>query len=82
MTIEIPESISKLSEEERKHLMIDIAMLLYDRELITLGKAAKMTGLNILEIRNELKKRNMFIHYDVEELEQDFQTVERMKWSL
>jgi len=78
MIIEIPDSIIQLSEKEKKDLQMDIAFLLYDRELISLGKAAEMTGLNYLEIREELKKRGMFIKFGIDDLRKDQENISKL----
>jgi predicted HTH domain antitoxin len=78
MIIEIPDSIIQLSEKEKKDLQIDIALLLYDRELISLGKAGEMTGLDYFEIRGELKKRGMFIKLGIEDLQKDLENISKL----
>lgn len=43
----------------RKDKRIDLAIALYNKEKISIGKACEISGLNIMEFKKELKKRGI-----------------------
>ncbi|HEY9702348.1 MAG TPA: UPF0175 family protein [Allocoleopsis sp.] len=45
---------------------------------MSIGKAKSLAGINLLEFQKELDKRNICIHYDVEEFEEDIKTLKTM----
>ena len=52
--------------------LLDLAATLYDREMISLGKAAHITGLSYSEMIDELGRRNIdVVRYSAEELERE-----------
>ena len=56
-----------------------ISLELYREGKISLGKAAEIAGLSIEEFLYELRKRDIPINYDLEELEEDLKTMEELK---
>lgn len=74
--IEIPENILtsiKIPKVElERTLKLELAMALYQREVISLGNARKLAGLSKWEFLEELGRRKISRHYTVKELEEDF----------
>ena len=62
----------KISPSE---LLIEMAVYLYDTERLTMGQAKKLAGLTQLYFQKELSKREVFIKYDVEDLERDLENL-------
>lgn len=50
-----------LNEDELK---LDIAIMLFEKEKLSLRKAASLAGINWLMFMKELDKRDISIHYD------------------
>ncbi|EHR77935.1 hypothetical protein OCC_03112 [Thermococcus litoralis DSM 5473] len=75
MEIVIPEDIitaMKLPRKEvERELKIDLAVILYQRGILSLGKAAKLAGVTKREFLEELAKRKVPRHYTERELEED-----------
>ena len=67
---------AKMSEDEMR---IDLAAHLYATKRLSMGKAKRLAGLDLLSFQRELAKRNIYIHYGVEDLEQDLETLERLR---
>ncbi|MDA8692762.1 UPF0175 family protein [Saprospiraceae bacterium] len=67
--------ISKNVLEELKisptELLVDIAIYLYDKERLSMGQAKKLAQLTQIEFQKEMKKREVFIKYDIQDLETD-----------
>ena len=61
-----------LSAEE---LRMDLAAMLYDQERLTLGQAKKLAGVSRIKFQQELSRRNILIKYDMQELEEDMETL-------
>lgn len=75
MEIVIPEDIitaMKLPRGEvERELRVDLAVILYQRGILPLGKAAKLAGMTKREFLEELAKRKIPRHYTEKELEED-----------
>ncbi|MDI3475841.1 MAG: hypothetical protein PWQ79_1176 [Thermococcaceae archaeon] len=75
MEIVIPEDVitaMKLPRGEvERELRIDLAVILYQRGILPLGKSAKLAGLTKREFLEELAKREVPRHYTEKELEED-----------
>ncbi len=75
MTLKISDAIieeMKLTEEE---IMLRLAISFFQDERFTLSKAAHFAGLNIIDFQMELAKRNITIHYGMQEFENDKEVV-------
>jgi len=71
MTLIIPdERIGNLKLDERD-VMTDVAIGLYKREQVSLGRAAEIAGLSSPEFLGELGRRRIPINYDVDDLNAD-----------
>jgi len=68
ITLEIPDDISLSSESE---WLREIAIALFQQELITLGRASKIAGMHLIEFQQLIASRGICIHYDVEEFESE-----------
>jgi len=77
LRIDIPEDVIlslKIPKEEIDRILkLDLAIALYERGAISLGKARKLAGLNKWEFIQELGKRKVKRHYTQEELKEDIQ---------
>ncbi|WP_246454656.1 UPF0175 family protein [Thermococcus camini] len=58
------------SEVERE-LKLELAVILYSRGVLSLGKAAKLAGITKREFLEELARRKIPRHYTERELEED-----------
>ncbi|MFK7935511.1 MAG: UPF0175 family protein [Saprospiraceae bacterium] len=59
-------------------LLIDLAVYLYDKEQLSIGRAKKLAGLTQIEFQKELAKKNVNIKYDVEDFQEDLETLKRL----
>ena len=66
---------SGLSENE---FMLEIALSLYERKILTLGKASDFAKLHRIAFQKELAKRKIPIHLTIEEVEKDLKTLEAL----
>ena len=73
--IDIPEdviaSIKIPKSELEKVLKLELAMALYERGVLSLGKARGMAGMSKWEFFEELGRRKIARHYTEKEMEED-----------
>ncbi|MBM3888510.1 MAG: UPF0175 family protein [Verrucomicrobia bacterium] len=65
----------KLSESQAR---LDFALGLFVDRRVTLGRAAAVAGLNQAEFLRELGKRGIPMHYDLDDLQDDLRTIDRL----
>ena len=75
MEIVIPDDVitaMRLPRDEvERELRLDLAVILYQRGILSLGKAAKLAGVTKREFLEELAKRKVPRHYTERELAVD-----------
>ena len=73
--ISIPDDVlasMKLPEKDKERLLkIELSIALYQRGILSMGKARKLAGVGKWEFIEELAKRKIERHYTVKELEED-----------
>lgn len=74
----IPEEILRASHLDRGELLTEIAVLLYQKERLTLGQASQVAGLPQAQFQLLLASRRIPPHYDVEELHEDLATLREL----
>ena len=78
MTVTIPsELLANITLNERDAI-VDIAIGLYKREQVSLGRAAEISGLSSPEFLNELGRRRIPINYEAEDLRLDLETLKSL----
>ncbi|MDQ7053939.1 MAG: UPF0175 family protein [candidate division KSB1 bacterium] len=71
----IPGEIPLATRMTYKELRQEIAVMLYEKEKLALGQASQFAGMSQMQFQNLIASRHIPIHYDIEELEQDFETI-------
>ena len=66
-----PNAIPAISEADLRR---ELAIVLYQREKLSLGRAAQLAGMKKFEFNALLADRGIPMHYGVEELKQDLVT--------
>jgi predicted HTH domain antitoxin len=75
MTIVIPDDIlqaTRLTEDELKQ---ELAVILFQKDKLTLGQASILAGMNRLQFQHLLASRKIPVHYGVAEFEEDLKTL-------
>ena len=78
MTIDIPNEVIRANNLRPQDLQIDFAVFLYEKKILSIGQAKKVARLNLLDFQQELSKRDVFIHYEVEDIEKDLQNLQSL----
>jgi predicted HTH domain antitoxin len=71
MSLLIPDELVQASGLSEAELLQELVLLLFQREKLTLGKASHLLGMTQLEFQALLASRDLYIHYDVEDLHED-----------
>jgi predicted HTH domain antitoxin len=79
MDLLIKDEILKKAEITADELLIEIAVHLYDTERLSIGQAKTLAGLDLLSFQKELSNRNIYVKYDIEDIETDLQNLEYIR---
>jgi len=75
MTLTIPnERLGNIALDECD-AVVDIAIGLYKRQAVSLGRSAEIAGISSVELLAELGRRHIPINYGVDELREDVATL-------
>lgn len=80
MSLVISEEIVKASGLSEQELIIELVLLLFQQEKVSLGKAAELLNISQVRFQKILSERGINIHYDVEELQEDIQHLTAKGW--
>ena len=61
-----------------KELLQEVALALFAREKLTLGQASRLAQTNRIDFQSLLAIRDISLHYDTEELQEDVETLTRL----
>jgi predicted HTH domain antitoxin len=75
MLIEIPDTALEYPFDRNK-MLLEIAIYLFEKDKLTLGKAAELVGIPKMQMQNEIGNRGINMHYDEEMLENDLKAIE------
>jgi predicted HTH domain antitoxin len=78
MNIVIPDEILQTASMSEAELMQEIAVMLFQKEKLTLGQASNLAGMNQLAFQHLLASRQISVHYDVEDFEADLKTLREL----
>ena len=81
--ISIPDTVEtaiKLPEKERqKELLKLLAVKMYEKGILGIGKASELCGMNKIGFMGLLKEEDVPLNYDDEELQRDLKNLEFFK---
>ena len=75
MGFTIPDDVLRSARISEAELRQELAVMLFERERLTLGQAARLAGLDRLRFQHLLASRGISIHYDVADFEADLDTL-------
>ena len=76
---EVREALRIPIAEQEVRLRRELAIRLYEKGLLSFGKARELAGLSKWEFHELLAAEGVPRHYDLEELEADLQTLEDLQ---
>jgi predicted HTH domain antitoxin len=78
MTITIAESWLQKANVSEDRLRLELALLLFREEAITLGQAAELSGLSQHGFQCILADRKVPVHYGEKEVLEDLETMKKL----
>ncbi len=78
MSLVIPEEILQAARISEDELRQEIAIMLFEKEKLTLAQASRFAGMSRLQFQHLLASRHVPVHYDLEEFDEDLRTLEEM----
>ncbi|MFH7242077.1 MAG: UPF0175 family protein [Spirulina sp.] len=80
ITLNLPDSLGATGIFNQSDWLREIAIALFQQEQISLSRASKIAGMEIMEFQKLLADRGICVHYDVEDFEQDVQHLRERGW--
>lgn len=80
ITLNLPDSLGQTETFNQSDWLREIAIALFQQERISLSRASKIAGMEILNFQKLLAARDIRVHYDVEHLEQDVRHLRDRGW--
>ncbi len=75
MVVNIPDQILEQAGLSSNELLLKVAILLFQEEKLTLAQASRLAAIHQSEFQRELASRQIPIHYGVEDLDRDLETL-------
>ncbi|MEL7124551.1 MAG: UPF0175 family protein [Bacteroidota bacterium] len=79
MDLLIKDEILRKADITAEELLIEIAVHLYDTERLSMGQARNLAQLDLISFQKELAKRDVYIKYDIEDLETDLENLKYLR---
>jgi predicted HTH domain antitoxin len=78
----IPAEIVEATHMSIPELKQEFAVLLFQKEKLTLGQASELAGMSQYQFQHLLASREIPIHYGIEEFKEDLDTIKELKTNL
>jgi len=78
MSINIPDEILSATRMTESEMKQEIAVMLFQKEKLTLAQASRFAQMNRVAFQHLLASRQIPIHYNVEDLEEDMTNLRKM----
>lgn len=79
MVIQIQDEALRGLELTESQALLDLTVGLFTEQRVTLGRAAEIARVTQLDFQKELGRRGIAIHYDVEDLQSDLQSLATLR---
>ena len=79
MDLLIKEEVLRKAEITAEELLIEMSVHLYDMGRLSMGQARNLAGLDQLSFQKEMAKRDVYIKYDIEDLETDLENLKKLR---
>src|SRR5712692_8897243 len=78
MGLTIPDDTLRSAGMSAEEVKQELAVVLFQKERLTLGQASRLAGLNQLRFQRLLASRRIPVHYGVAKFEEDLETLRGM----
>lgn len=76
--VEVPQEVGHAVRMDAEDLKRELAVHLYERGKLSFGKAREMAGMTIWAFQRLLAERNIPLHYDEADYEEDLETLREL----
>jgi predicted HTH domain antitoxin len=76
MSLVISDDLVKASGFSENELFLEIVLMLFRQDKISLGKASELVGLHRMQFQKLLADRGICVHYDVTEFQDDLNNLQ------
>ncbi|AIE72913.1 hypothetical protein D082_03840 [Synechocystis sp. PCC 6714] len=80
ITLNLPDSLGQTINFDQNDWLREIAIALFAQERISLSRASKISSMEVMEFQKLLSEREICVHYDVDEFEQDIEQLQNRGW--
>ena len=80
MSLLISDEILKASGFSEHELLLEIVIMLFQQDKISLGKASELLGMHRLQFQKLIADRGICVHYDVADFQEDLKTLYETGW--
>ncbi|HEY9707307.1 MAG TPA: UPF0175 family protein [Oculatellaceae cyanobacterium] len=80
MSLVVSDDIVKASGLSERELLLEIVIMLFQQDKISLGKASELMGMHRMQFQKLLADRRICVHYDVAEFQEDLKTFQETGW--
>ena len=77
-SITLPEHIIRSAGLSEQELIEEIAIMLFQKEKLTLAQASKLAKLTQIQFQHLLASRNIPVHYGKEDFDHDLATLQEL----
>jgi predicted HTH domain antitoxin len=78
VSLVISDELLQAADMPAEELLQEIAVVLFQTERLSLGKAAEVARMDRLRFQQLLASREIPVHYDMEDLEHDLETLKKL----
>ena len=80
MGLMVSDEIVKASGLSEDELLLEIILLLFQQDKVSLGKAAELLNMSQIRFQRLISDRGICVHYDVAEFKEDIQHLMAKGW--
>lgn len=78
MSIVIPDEITTATRMTEAEMKQEIALMLFQREKLTLAQASRFAGMHRVAFQHLLASRKISVHYNIQDFEQYIKNLREM----
>jgi predicted HTH domain antitoxin len=80
MSLVISDEIVRASGLSENELLLEVVILLFQQEKVSLGKAAELLNISQVYFQRLIADRGICVHYDIEDFQEDIQNLTAKGW--
>ncbi len=78
MSVVIPDRVLEASGLSEEEFLQEVVLMLFQQKKISIGTASSLLEMNLIQFQHLIDSRNICVHYDIDDLRDDFATLQRL----